>query len=676
MTAKLILAFAGVVLALSLVNTFLQLRLLSTSFQSTEQKRLKEEKKRLDTFLSRKKKELLDKALSCAEDAELRKLVTLGDENGLRRKLELLRKALLLDVLGVVYPEKGKLIFQMAKNVSPVDTPSDVRFSKAKKGEKDFFTMKTNLGLEMRQVVPVGSPPQAALLAGLSLQQNFVKEQKKLFGMDAAVLYEANVLAHTFPFEFRFFPASILFSMKKARGKEAQVFQTVLGQQKEPYYAVVKPIYKEDRGNREGFIALLMSRRESMLAAKEAFRRMVLLAAISFLLALVISIVVGRGMVRPIVHLARQADLIARGKSKEIQVAMREDEIGELNKAFYTMTSSLQDVILQQNMKIEEILKFVERAGQGDLTGKLDEKGESAFASLSRGLNRMMESLIHILRNLFSAAEDLKSSANQLLSLSTQQSHTMRAQQQQAAEVVSSTEENAASLRKLSEVAHALADLSQKMKALSQKGEASLYTVKQAMQQIRDQAQKTHRQMESLDNLAMSIGDFVVRIEDIAHKIHLLSLNAAIEAARAGEAGRGFSVVAQEIRSLSSSTGRLAVQIKELIEKIQEASAATKKVSQEEVALIGRGEGDIGNMADVLQDILEGIKTCDDLSSQIHLATQEGKQGAERVTVNMREMEGSLREAKEAAESLRAQAEELNTLAEKLHAVASGFQLP
>lgn len=672
---RLILSFLGVVLLLSVLSTLFQQKLVSSSLHNLQMQRVQEEKKRLDTFLEKQREELYNKALSSASDATLIALVKERNRNVIQQKLKLLRRALSLDVLGVVFPKEGIMVFSIEKNVAPVDTPSDIRFQKALLGARPFFTMITNLGLEMRQVTAIGHPPEAVLVAGRSLQENFVKGQKELFGMDTAVLYEADVLAHTFPFDFRYFPSSILFTMKKFQGTTAHLFTTTL-RNDEPYYVLVKPMYKEERGSRQGYLALFISRKESLLARKRALRQMAGVGFLAFVVALVFSVVLARGLVRPVVHLARQAEKIAKGELKEVEVARRQDEIGNLNLALYTMTSTLQDIIALQSQKVNEILRVVKQAGSGDLTQELDDSGESAFSSLSAGLNQMMHSLIHILKNLTAVATSLRQQAGTLLSLSTQQMATMNAQNEKAVDVASSTEENAASLRQLTEVARKLKEISTSMQQLSKKGEASLGTVSERMQGIREKAALTRERMDALDTLSNTIGEFVGNIEDIAHKIHLLSLNAAIEAARAGEAGRGFSVVAQEVRTLSASTGKFAQQIKELVEKIQKESHETKRVSEDEVAAIGQGEEAMHQMAQVLQELLSRIGSCDELSSQIHLATQEGQTGAERITQKMREMEEGVREAKEAAATLRRQAESLSELAEKLHQTASGFQLP
>lgn len=669
---QLVIAFVATVALTGVLSIVSSGRVVIRTLRGIQQDRLNEEKERLDIFLQQRSEQVFHKAVSVAEDPSVQSLVRRWDEPNLAQRLDLLRRALNLDVL-VVVDRKRRFVASILDDLPLTDKPHDPIFSEAMQGKNLDRIMPTNLGFEMRAVVPVGKPPTAALLAGLSLSQSFVEEQKMLFGMDVAVLYEGEVLAHTLPFELKHFPSRTIFQVKELGGDEAHLVEAEV--EGNAYFTVIKPIYIEERGTRQGFLVLFLSKAELVAASRHTLRQMGLVALVAVLLATAVGVVVARRLTTPILALAGSAQKIARGEQVKVPLIPKRDEIGVLSRAFIQMTENLRDIIEDQRQQIHRILDHVRDAGQGDLTRAIGSGREDAFGQLAAGFDQMIASLRELVTSIRDVAGTVEGQSQGLLVMSHEQTQRMKELSRQMMEIVGATEENLASLRTTSDQTEKLAQFALEMERVSSDGQRAVEQAQAAMSGIRQTAQLTEKRMKHLSDLSQEIGKVVLTIQDVADQIHLLSLNAAIEAARAGELGRGFSVVADEVRKLAEGTHRDAEQIASIVRMIQSETSATTMAMEQELKQVEAGMTTIENTGTVLQSLIAAIAQCAHLSRTIQVATEEGKGGAERVANQTASMQRVIREVEEAAGRLREQAESLKEASAELKTSSGRFQV-
>jgi methyl-accepting chemotaxis protein len=372
----------------------------------------------------------------------------------------------------------------------------------------------------------------------------------------------------------------------------------------------------------EGIMALQVKQTvdESIAMADKssAARKWVIGALVVCMVAgLLVALVVARLMSAPLRDLARKAEQIASGDLKVTIEQNSSDEIGQLSGAFATMTRNLRDLI-----------------------GRVAETA-----------------------NQLSAASTLLKGTAEQMSISTEEVAA------QAGTVSVASEEMAATSTDIANNCHLVAGSAQDAASTTQKG---FEVVKQTVQGIRQQgevARANSKNIESLGERSDQIGAIVATIEDIADQTNLLALNAAIEAARAGEQGRGFAVVADEVRALAERTTRATKEISDMIKAIQNETRSAIVSMEAGVRSAEQGAAGAGQLETVLQGVLAQINTVSMQVSQIATAAEEQTATTSEITSNIQQItevvHGTSRGAQEtvsAASSLSRQSDDLLSL--------------
>jgi methyl-accepting chemotaxis protein len=195
------------------------------------------------------------------------------------------------------------------------------------------------------------------------------------------------------------------------------------------------------------------------------------------------------------------------------------------------------------------------------------------------------------------------------------------------------------------------------------------------MNSIADRVKESARTVENLGAQSDQIGEIVGTIEDIADQTNLLALNAAIEAARAGEQGRGFAVVADEVRALAERTTKATKEIGAMIKSIQHQTRGAVASMGDGVKEVERGTAEAAKSGQALEDILEQINAVSMQVGQIATATEEQtvttSEISNKIQMITQVMQGSSDVAKDAA----AAAGELAEMAEELRQIVGRFRL-
>jgi methyl-accepting chemotaxis protein len=191
-------------------------------------------------------------------------------------------------------------------------------------------------------------------------------------------------------------------------------------------------------------------------------------------------------------------------------------------------------------------------------------------------------------------------------------------------------------------------------------------------------SQVVRQSAESIAKLATSadqIGEIIGVIDDIADQTNLLALNAAIEAARAGEQGRGFAVVADEVRKLAERTGKATGEITEMIKGIQKQTEEAVGSMEAGIQQGDKGREHADRAGNSLTEIVTMAQRVTEMISQIATATEEQSSAAEQISKNLEHISSVTRETANGAEQSAAAAEELNRQADGLQQVVAKFRL-
>ncbi len=346
---------------------------------------------------------------------------------------------------------------------------------------------------------------------------------------------------------------------------------------------------------------------------------------------------VSKRIVKPIIQLNENAIEIADGNLDVNVLVESEDEIGQLAKSINKTVLRLNKYI----MYIDEISGILNKIAKGNLTYSFNCDYSGEFEKIKISLQDIKVILANTIGNIADTANDVKCGSRQV-------ADAAQSMAERTTEQASSVQELSASLLIVSKM------VEDNAKKASVAKECSKNSVKQTLCINDNQVQDMINAMKDIENCSKEIGGIIKSIEDISSQTELLALNAAIEAARAGESGKGFTVVAEEIRSLSNQTMESVSSTRKLIEKsnlaVKNGIESSTKTAEALKTIIDTTEG----VADIVDNISE-------ISKQQAESVKEISKGVGEISMIVEENVGSVEESSAVAEELADFSEKLMT---------------
>jgi len=335
----------------------------------------------------------------------------------------------------------------------------------------------------------------------------------------------------------------------------------------------------------------------------EGQMRLLTLGTIALVLVLLICSIVqyisNKRTFAPISHLM---EAIAKANQGDYSIKLREgtDELGQVNKAFNSLTENFADTRITMQGVVNELTK-------------------------------------HSL-HLAETSKDSKSSMGKVFEEVNGISLSIKTQSQATAETATSLENVVTGVNNIADSTSQVAEASVHMKEQSERGNHAVKQVTTQMQLISESSNQSAIVMKNLDAYTQQIGEFVGEINDLAEQTNLLALNASIEAARAGEHGRGFAVVASEVRGLSERSKEFSDRIVQLVHTIRGETEKAVKVVEEETENVQSGLHLVTETGSIFQTIMN---KSDDVASQIQevsAATQQMAAETEQISATVRQL--------------------------------------
>ncbi len=384
----------------------------------------------------------------------------------------------------------------------------------------------------------------------------------------------------------------------------------------------------------------------------------------------------------PLLEAARAAargELSARVAVEGLPASERE-LAEELNKAL----SAAQTIVASGRRREEAmaagidktIISLVDLVQKGDLSrwSGHEATDHAALKPLVDGITQVVDTLKTFVRETSEAALRLSSSAHEVLAASTQ--HESASTEQAAAihETTATMEELKHASAQIAENAGSVARVAEETLGAARAGKGAISEFAIAMQNIRKDGLAVVEAISKLTKRVERIGTVVEVIDEIADRSDLLALNAALEGSRAGEAGRGFSIVAAEMRRLAENVMESTKEIKNLIAEIREATQAAASAAEESRKATEEGER-LGTVASTaVEGILAGVQETSDAARVINLATQQQRTATEQVVTSMAEIEEVTRQTTQASKQATGASSELTQLAARLAELIKRFQ--
>ena len=384
------------------------------------------------------------------------------------------------------------------------------------------------------------------------------------------------------------------------------------------------------------------------------------------LLALGISFMLGKAILGPLNNLTDAVGRIAGGEQSARATILSRDELGKVTEEFNRMAQTIQDNQANElaatntlRAKVDSLLEVVSKAASGDLTGKVSITGSDAIGQLGTGLAKMFENLRSLLNNVQKAGIQVTTSPTEIADSARQQEATGIEQAQTSVEILSTTKEisaNTSQLLKTMEDATAVADYTTNATAEAQ---GNLKRMDSTMQHMVSATDSINAKLAALSEKASNINSVLITITKVADQTNILSLNAAIEAEKAGEAGRGFSVVATEIRRLADQTSVSTWDIEQMLKEMQSAVSASvmgmDKFSEE----IRRSVGEVRQVAEQLSSVMDQVQKLTPQFDAVLQGMQSQAIGAAQISDTMMQLNDATQQT---VESLKATSEAVHQL--------------
>ncbi|WP_371324397.1 methyl-accepting chemotaxis protein [Dechloromonas sp. ZY10] len=321
---------------------------------------------------------------------------------------------------------------------------------------------------------------------------------------------------------------------------------------------------------------------------------------------------------------------------------------------------------------IREAVAAAGRIASGDLTQPLQASGRDEVAELLQALQRMQSDLGQIVAALQAKSNELGEAASGLAATAQQVSQATQEQSESASSMAASVEEMTVSIGQVADYAGDAERLSGDAGRLTDSGSEVIASLVHEMHEIAGSNERASATMRSLSESSHAISNVVSVIKEVADQTNLLALNAAIEAARAGEQGRGFAVVADEVRKLAERTTLSTEEIRGMIEKIQLDAQHAQSDIETRTAIVERGVELARNAGDSISQIRDGSGRVVHAVADIASAIEEQRSAStsiagsvERIAQMSEENSAAVGQAADAARHLQTLAGDLRTLASR-----------
>jgi methyl-accepting chemotaxis protein len=370
-----------------------------------------------------------------------------------------------------------------------------------------------------------------------------------------------------------------------------------------------------------------------------------------------------RNIANPIKNLSKHAIDISQGKINRIgRETRRADEIGILLNAFKSMQKYLKQRANEANYIAEGNLAIeVKPVSEEDIMG-------IAFSTMIDRLRQQITEVSEGVKILSSSSSDIMASISQLSSTTSETSTSI-------SETTSTIEEVKQTADVSNQRAKEISDSAQKLSDISHDGYQSIQDTIQGMNKIKSQMESIAGIVIQLSEKSLTIGEIATTVNDLTEQSNLLAVNASIEAAKAGEQGKGFSVVAQEIKHLAERSKESTIQIRSILADIQKEISSAVMATEEGEKVIGSALELSNNASEVITTLAASVEEASEANIQIAASSQQQLTGMDQITIAMESINEASRQVSSISKQTEASVAKLSDFGHNLQRIMDQYKL-
>lgn len=381
------------------------------------------------------------------------------------------------------------------------------------------------------------------------------------------------------------------------------------------------------------------------------------------LFVLIFAALVIRSITKPLALAVNTVDRVSAGDTTMQLEIKGKDEASQL-------MSAMQNMILSTR-KMSHVLAAV---ASGDLTVKAAIRSE--IDTFGKALNHMVDGLKQIISEIQSEVYALTNSTHEIVTSVNQVSTG-------TAETAAAVTETTTTVEELKQTAHIAAEKAKDVLANAEEtmgivksSEKTLHLTIEEMNQIQEKMRFISESIVKLSEHSQAIGEIINTVNNLAEQSNLLAVNAAIEAAKAGDQGKSFGVVAQEIRTLAEQSKEATVQVRAILNDIQNATSAAVLATEQGSKAVGKGVAQSALMSESIYNLSLSISRVTQAANQIAVSSQQQLVGVDQVTVAMTNINEASNQHVEHMRQIETAVVTLNDVAVSLKGLVNQYKIP
>jgi methyl-accepting chemotaxis protein len=324
---------------------------------------------------------------------------------------------------------------------------------------------------------------------------------------------------------------------------------------------------------------------------------------------------------------------------------------------------------------IAQISDVTDKLADGDLTVRVNLSARDEMSMIAQRFNSMAEKFNALIQQIISASTQLATASEEVSSVATESASNVEQQRHETDQVATAINEMTATVLEVASNATSAAGAATNADNEAKGGKSVVESTSRVISQLASEIENAANVIKELEQNSETIGGVLDVIKGIAEQTNLLALNAAIEAARAGEQGRGFAVVADEVRTLASRTQESASEIETMIEKLQSGSHNAVEVMEKSREQAQAGVEQANEAGESLEAITRAVATINEMNTQIASAAEEQSAVAEEINKNITSISQISEQTANGSEQTTSSANELARLASALQDLVGQFKI-